>query len=535
MTSTAGERRVLELAVHRDRENLGVLRSFTQALERRAADGLARRVPRDRAERVRVARARQRAQRDDLAAGGLGDLRQHARHRAIASTASRLSDSRRALERLERQVAQHARGPPPRTLSSASSRAMPPSAAGVHQLADGGAADTRVLVLARHRGNRLAVVERNLGDVRQSDGRIRMLVSGSACGIGRAASSRGSSLVAATSLWRHRARRFRPCQETNHVILVVIGRRAGRRGCSFFLTNVFISKNADPAAALVLACGIGTTACDKLGLGDEDPTSPSPVTPGTPIRYTAVGASDVVGYGSSAPCLVLFGDCPESKGYVFVAAGRLRSDGYTVTVTNRGIPTATISRLFSSSACSTGSRSSATCWTASCPFVPRDSTVVTIFAGGNDVNVITAALGGGAGAGNQTAFVDQQVQNFATDYRRWSTASAIVLAPRGAIIALNLPNLSRLPYVASAPLPQRQAVQRAAVGMTTTAINPMAARGVRVIDLMCLAALYSPASLSSDGFHPSDAGYALIAAEVVRAVTASSFPAPQASCPQMTM
>jgi lysophospholipase L1-like esterase len=58
---------------------------------------------------------------------------------------------------------------------------------------------------------------------------------------------------------------------------------------------------------------------------------------------------------------------------------------------------------------------------------------------------------------------------------------------------------------------------------------------VTVIDLMCLAALYAPGSLSSDGFHPSDAGYALIATEVVRAVTASSFPAPQASCPQMTM
>ena len=71
--------------------------------------------------------------------------------------------------------------------------------------------------------------------------------------------------------------------------------------------------------------------------------------------------------------------------------------------------------------------------------------------------------------------------------------------------------------------------------MTTTAINPMTSRGVRVIDLMCLAQLYAPSSLSSDGFHPNDAGYALIAAEVVRAVTAASFPAPQTSCSLMTM
>src|SRR5436190_1516108 len=100
------------------------------------------------------------------------------------------------------------------------------------------------------------------------------------------------------------------------------------------------------AAALVVVLGTGTTACDKLGQDNGDPTSPSPVTPGTPIRYTAVGASDVAGYGSSVPCLILFGDCPDSKGYVFVAAGRLRSDGFSVTVTNRGIPTATISAAF---------------------------------------------------------------------------------------------------------------------------------------------------------------------------------------------
>jgi len=69
----------------------------------------------------------------------------------------------------------------------------------------------------------------------------------------------------------------------------------------------------------------------------------------------------------------------------------------------------------------------------------------------------------------------------------------------------------------------------------TTSINAMTARGVRVIDLMCMTSLYLPSSLSSDGFHPSDAGYALIAAEVVRAVTTSSFPTPSASCPQMSM
>ena len=288
------------------------------------------------------------------------------------------------------------------------------------------------------------------------------------------------------------------------------------------------------AVALVLAFSIGATACDKLGLDDEDPTSPSPVTPATPIRYTAVGASDVVGVGSSAPCLNLFGDCPDSRGYVFVAAKSLRANGFTVTVTNRGIPTATISGAFQQRGARYGHEVVGNLLDGELPFVPRDSTLVTVFAGGNDVNVIMAALGGGAGGSNQTAFIDQQVQNFGTDFTTLIDGLRDRIGTTGRIVALNLPNLARLPYRAAAPRQEREAAQRAAVGMTM-AINAMTARSIRVIDLMCMASLYSPSSLSSDGFHPSDAGYALIAAEVVRAATVSSFPAPSASCAQMSM
>ena len=288
------------------------------------------------------------------------------------------------------------------------------------------------------------------------------------------------------------------------------------------------------AAALVLACGIGTTACDKLGLGEEDPTAPSPPTTSTPIRYTAVGASDVWGVGSTAPCLVPFGDCPESKGYVFVAAGRLRSEGYTVFVTNRGIPTATLSPTLQQLGVQYGHPVVGNILEGELPFVPRDSTVVTVFAGGNDVNVIMTALGGGAAGTNQTAFIDSQVQAFATDYGTLIDGIRERIGSSGRIVALNLPNLARLPYRASAPRQEREAAQRASVGITT-AINALTSRGVRVLDLMCNAALYAPTSLYSDGFHPNDAGYALIAADLVRAVTASSFPAPQTICPLMTM
>ena len=233
------------------------------------------------------------------------------------------------------------------------------------------------------------------------------------------------------------------------------------------------------------------------------------------------------------PCLNPFADCPDSLGYVFVAAKALRNQGYTVTVTNLGIPTATISRRFQDLGNQHGHPVVANFIDGEVRFVPREATVVTVFTGANDVNVITAALGGGAGGADRNAYIDQQVQNFRTDL---STLIAGVRerAPSTRIVLINLPNLGAMPYLAGNSLAHRQAAQRASVGITTTAINPLAAQDVRVVDLMCLSSLYLPSSLSTDGFHPNDTGYALIAAEVVRAVTAPSFAAPQASCAPMT-
>jgi len=161
--------------------------------------------------------------------------------------------------------------------------------------------------------------------------------------------------------------------------------------------------------------------------------------------------------------------------------------------------------------------------------------LLTVFAGGNDVNVIMAALGGGAGGGNQAAFIDQQVQNFSTDFATLIDGLRDRTGTLGRIVALNLPNLAGLPYLAAAGLPQRQAAQRAAVAMATTVVNPLTAQGVAVVDLMCDPRSYVPSNYFSDGFHPNDAGYAFIASEVVRAITLMSYPAPQSSCAPMTL
>jgi len=271
--------------------------------------------------------------------------------------------------------------------------------------------------------------------------------------------------------------------------------------------------------------------CSKLG--QTSPTSPTdPPSPGTTLVYSAVGASDASGIGSSVEC-VPFTDCPAGMGYVQTAARQLQGQGFTVSLLNLGIPTAVIGRDFQTLGASSGKFIAGNFIDDEMPFVQKNATLVTIFAGANDVNAITAALGTGAGGSNPQGYIDQQVRAFGSDY---ATLVGGVRGRAGSprIIALNLPNMAALPFMAAASLDQRQAAQRASVSFTTTVINPLTAQGVIVIDLMCDARLYQPSIYSADGFHPNDAGYAILAAEVVRA-TISSYPAPSSSCAQMTV
>src|SRR5262249_42167076 len=161
--------------------------------------------------------------------------------------------------------------------------------------------------------------------------------------------------------------------------------------------------------------------------------------------------------------------------------------------------------------------------------VQRNATLVTIFAGLNEVNVLTAALGAGAGGSDPNGYVDAQVRAFGTDFSTLLRGiSDRAGNPRRVI--LNVPNAAGMPYLTGASLAQRQAAQRVAVGMTRTVINPLVSSNTVVIDLLCDARSYQRGNYSSDGLHPNDAGYAFIAAEVVRAITSGNYPAPQSSC-----
>ncbi len=286
-------------------------------------------------------------------------------------------------------------------------------------------------------------------------------------------------------------------------------------------------------AVILLAISFGTTGCDRLGLGDSGPTAPSgPPPPGSTIRYMPIGASDVSGFGSSVPCFP-YTDCPSGTGYAFVAARQLRAQNYTVAVTNYGIPTAVISRPFQDLGRQYGKEIVGNFIEGEMPFIPADSTLVTIFAGANDVNVITAALGGGAaGSGDRGAYIDQQVRNFGNDFTTL-LAGTRTTAGSARVIVLNLPNIAGMPFRAQSPLAERQASQRASVRMTTTVINTLP--NVTVVDLMCDPRMYQPSIYYSDGFHPNDSGHAIIADEIVKALTLPSYPAPRSSCAQMTL
>jgi lysophospholipase L1-like esterase len=277
-----------------------------------------------------------------------------------------------------------------------------------------------------------------------------------------------------------------------------------------------------------------TVSCDKLGLnGNKSPTAPSgPPAPGSTIVYTAVGASDANGIGSSVPCFP-FTDCPNGQGYVQVAVRNLKSQGFTVNLQNLGIPTAVIGHDLQSLGQQYGRTIEGNFIDQEMPFVLTNSTLVTIFAGGNDVNVITAALGGGAGGGDPNGYIDSQVRVFGADYTNL-IAGIRNRAPSARIVVLNVPNMAALPYLSGDGLDKRRAAQRAAVGMTTTVVNPLVSQGITVIDVMCDSRSYLPSSYSSDGMHPNDSGYAFIASELVRAITTSNYPPPLGSCGGMT-
>lgn len=272
---------------------------------------------------------------------------------------------------------------------------------------------------------------------------------------------------------------------------------------------------------------LAVSACDVK----NSATAPTPAA-GTTVYYTALGASDADGYGSSVPCLP-FADCPTGKGYVPEVARRLQAEGLTVTLLNMGIPGDVLSPSIQTIGNAVGRNIFGNFLDQEMPFVPRESTLVTIFAGGNDANAIGAAIDAGLGGADPTTYVQTQIQTFGRDFQTL-IAGVKNRAPLARIVVLNLPNLAALPYAANDTATQKHWLQTIAVGFSAQA-NAVRSQGALVIDLMCDAGVYDPARYSSDGFHPNDAGYAHVADLMYPAARTGSAAAPLGSCAQQRL
>jgi lysophospholipase L1-like esterase len=278
--------------------------------------------------------------------------------------------------------------------------------------------------------------------------------------------------------------------------------------------------------AVLLALFGSGIACSKA----ESPTSPTP-TEG-PIFYTAIGASDGIGFGSSAPCIPLT-ECPDGKGYVQILRRNLRETGRAVEIRNLSIPGTVLSKAIFDLAAAIGrpiEDIAGNMVDRQAPFVPTNTTHVTIFAGGNDANVIANAALAGRGGSNVNAYVDTQLNQWGTDLIELITRIR-ARAPNARIVALNMINLAGAPYVASRPASEKSLMQRIAVGISDR-VNGLTSRNVLVVDLMCDARLYQTASYSSDGFHPGDIGYAVFAEDALPALKDGTNNQPNTGCAQ---
>lgn len=294
----------------------------------------------------------------------------------------------------------------------------------------------------------------------------------------------------------------------------MIGLRFGRLVSAIVATS---------GAVLLIACETATTP-------SSPPSAPAA---GAAVRYTAIGASDAIGVGASVMCAP-YAECPDGTGYVPDIVRQLRAGGSTVTLVNLGIPGAVTGADIQSIAEANGNQNVRNFIEHEMPFVPRDSTLVTIFAGANDTRTIAAALARGAGGVNPSGYIDAQVQMFAADYLALIRGIRS-RAPAAWIVVANLPNFAGLPYASGYSITDQQYLQKISVAFTLQAINTLASQSVPVVDLMCDARSYQAGTYSSDGFHPNDTGYAYIASKYLGAIRAGSAPAPPSSCAQMTL
>ena len=277
----------------------------------------------------------------------------------------------------------------------------------------------------------------------------------------------------------------------------------------------------------VVLLGLGISSCSS-----GDLTSPSPIGPpaaAAAIYYSAIGASDANGAGSSVPCFP-FTACDDGMGYVPVLVRQLRATRQ-VTLMNLGIPASVLGPATEAIARRLGREVSGNFVDGTMPFVPQESTLVTVFGGVNDANIIGDAIEAGLAGNDIPGYIDAQARAFGSDYSRL-IAGIRGRAPNSFIIVVNVPNAAAMPFAAKYPIGHRRVLQTIAVALSRES-NRQLGPGVVVLDVMCNPITYAASHFASDGFHPNDAGHAEIARQLA-AVVAGASPAPASSCSMMT-
>ncbi len=267
----------------------------------------------------------------------------------------------------------------------------------------------------------------------------------------------------------------------------------------------------------------GAAACSQA------PTAPSPGggSGGTTVTYTAIGASDALGVGSTVVCAPFDLGCGNGTGWVQTLYRRLQQNG-SATLLNLGVPGSVLSPAIEELGRRVGRTYPGNFLTNQAPFTSTASTVVTVFAGGNDANTIGQVVQAQLAGEDVRGFVDQQVRQWGDDLGAVVRA-ARQRAPNTRVVLLNLPNLAGAPYMSRNSATERGVMQRIAVGMSER-VNALAGPNTFVVDLLCDARIMEPASFSSDGFHPSDRGYALMAELTYPAAVNASHAAPASDC-----
>jgi lysophospholipase L1-like esterase len=277
------------------------------------------------------------------------------------------------------------------------------------------------------------------------------------------------------------------------------------------------------AVTSLAACGL---------LNNGTPTTPSPTS--NIFAYTAIGASDAIGFGSSNVCFP-FAACPNGTGYVQDIGRQYQADHPAVTMNllDMGIPGAVLGPTIMNLGNSLGLGIPANFLDGELPFIQTNGSLVTVFAGGNDVRTVGSALQAGQGGSDANGFIANQASQFGADLNTL-TLGIKAKSPQALIVILNLPNLAGAPFAAGDSLADKRVLQTIAVSFTAQ-INALAGRGIPVVDLMCDPTMYQPSIYSSDGFHPNDSGYTYMAGLVYAVVRTGTASAPHASCSQMKL